>query len=164
MEGLVCSRNAEAESAASVWGSSPSGISSSDGGGLWWACIWALYVFYILWAQQDTDSGQLTSHLYGFSPQMVARWLGAFLSSSPKGSSVETSLSPHLPLLFLVSCSGMLWSFSWIWNGLPWLEVWQWLQKWYVSILLLAVPKPRLVPEYNLYCCWVFYFWGHVFL
>lgn len=124
-EGLVCSRNTEAEAAASAWGSSTSGISSSGGGGSRCVCVWFLCVFFMLWAWQSRDSGQPTSHLYGFSPQIVARWLGAFLSPCPEGSPFKTSLGPHLPLLFVLSCSGMLWSYFWIWSGLPWLKVWQ---------------------------------------
>lgn len=108
-EGLVCSRNAQAEAAASAWGSSSSGISSSGGGGSRWVCVWFLCVFFTLRAWQGRNSGQPTSHLYGFSPQIVARWLGAFLSRSPEGSAFETSLGPHLPpQLFMLSCSGML--------------------------------------------------------
>lgn len=39
-----------------------------------------------------------------------------------------------------------------------------WLLKWCVSILLLAMPKLGLAPDCNLYCHWVFYCWGYVFL
>lgn len=53
-------------------------------------------------------SGQPTSHLHGSSPQTVARWLSALFSLSPEGSAFDTSLGPHLPLLFMLSCSGML--------------------------------------------------------
>lgn len=61
---------------------------------------------FVTW--HGRDSGQLTSHLDAVSPQIVPGWLGAFLSQSPEGSAFETSLSLHLPLLLVLSCSGML--------------------------------------------------------
>lgn len=76
-------------------------------GGLQWMCVWFSSVVFVLEAWQGSEGEEQSSHLYGFS-QIVARWLGAFLSLSPEGTALETSLHPHLPLLIVLSCSGML--------------------------------------------------------
>lgn len=81
-------------------------------------------VFFTLWPgrAERVDSWPV---IWMLSPQIVPGWMGAFLSQSPEGSAFETSLSLHLALLLVLSCSGMLWSYFWIWRGLSWQKVWQ---------------------------------------
>lgn len=64
------------------------------------ARVWVLCLFFTWWASQGWEGGQPTSHLDGFSLEVVVRWLGAFLSQSPEVSVSEACLGPHLP-----SCS-----------------------------------------------------------
>lgn len=135
-----------------------------------WGCFMVgvcliFLAFFTLWAWQGRDSGQLTSHLYAVSPQIVPRWLGAFLSPVPGGLCFwDQSGSPPAPpvgafllrnaLKLLLDLKRLVLA-----EGLT-----DWLLKWCVSILLLAVPKLGLAPDCNLYCYWVFYCWGYVFL
>lgn len=71
-------------------------------------CVFDFSGVYHFVTWQSRDSGHLTSHLGAVSPQIVLGWLGAFLSQSLEGSAFGTSLSFHLPLLLVLSCSGML--------------------------------------------------------
>lgn len=154
-EGLVCTRSVKAEPAASVWGSSSSEMSSNAGGVLWWVCVWFFLVFFTLWPGriETVDSWPVI----WVSPQIVLWWLGAFLSQSPEGSAFEIIWVSTCPSCWCFPALKLLLDLKRLVlaEGLT-----NWLMKWCVSVLLLAVPKVGLAQDCNLYCYWVFYCWS----
>lgn len=88
----MCSRNVEAEAAASVWGSSSSGISSSDRGGLQCVCVFGFCVCFSLCEPGRAET--VDSRLVVSMVSLLKLWPGGWVCSFPH--------SPRALLLRLV--------------------------------------------------------------